>query len=669
MKIFLIESKQELELAKGAELEMTKSNALYDFEGEGEERTTELQLPATAHNQRVLDFANSLHTIGAKMRQRYSAYLIEGISRYDGYLYILDYNYEDKSYNICFVFGDKPIWGDIKDLGNLQNFVFTDAYTVVTNEDIRYNGNSSVVWEKLAYRNSFTDVTDFCRCLPAINLEWLVTDVINPILEERLGVRVEWPTWALPYANSFIYLPNTINFFNKVGTLRFRRWIPPTPSAKDAYSYYELFDSYVTADSHTVHYMIQEYPVLSENIDDGELFYYDAREHMTHTNVATGTVTNFSQNVLIPMYDMELSFPSDFPDEVFLKKDDETLNETGVSAGDWDDYFIGGYGFRVEGGSVVTFGVPLRGRSVTIAKGTGFILCRSTEWLDITPPAGGRVYEWIDAYGATYYGEQGWALNPYRTQTYAIEVNIRIKADVTVKCLRTNFTYANKDVYPYGKSCIATLQANLPECDLFTLLKDFATMNGFLLYYEGATKTIKFDVGGFTDLSTYTDLSGRVIQRQTLERSFLDFARSNIVGFKDFTDGFSYVIDNYRLEASSELYELLAKRGTAWVNGSEAFYIKYVDDDYEEYGPVYCRWTRKPTYSATYLSYVTLTPNDEILTLCDKSTRVEVEVYMTLQQYERIRPFTIFFLDGHYWTWTGAEYSKPSAQLTLQMIR
>ena len=639
---------EPFDLDEAASLELTKTNVLYDIEGEGQERTMDITLPATKHNETLLEYHSDVWAKGTTPRHKIKAALSEGSLWLEGNLAVIDYNYEDKAYDVCFTFGIPSIFKELAALGKMREWIITDQFTVVDNLHLGEGG----IFQKVPFDNNLPSNIE--NVLPCINICDFIEKCLSPALAAKTGVSIRTSSIPPPpfpqvpiyfISQNLVYLPNELTFFKDVGTFKvYKHGLPPNPPLLTTTYYMYPYDdgtpggtSYVFIDDS--HYV------------SGEEMFYLAYERVQYPNNEY-----YSPDVrgkrgemafLRATKDVDIIFPDDFPDDVFMKRHWTDLPDE--TSHDWHTYFYGGRGFVFPSGEV--FGEPLAGRTVSLQAGQAFTFTTQYEWEDTRESLGGPI-TWRDG-APGYVNGLTWS-GFYEGDKY--NVTFVVKCSTTIKC----------EAVPHeqGRLLIAknicTLQACLPDLDVVSFLKEVAALHGCVLYYDAGAKQLQFlDTSFFYPNNSDIDLSERVVERVGLERTFGDYVQKNYISFKDGVQKNLYFVENESLEEEQELLSMCAGTGERGVDVNITIYpdtytitnlqITYKNDDYESYGPVYAM-ERRITNSGQRLVYLfgsnpqspvivsrdpdcSMPANTKIKTLCDVSTRLEVQVVMSAEDF------------------------------------
>ena len=109
-----------LELPNDFKFQFSYNNSLFAFEKMQLSRSTEFQVPATAHNNRLLEFANDPSADGSYVRRRKMAELYYSGGKIDGFLFFG--KFDKGSYSAIFVYGELTKIKLLNELGNIANY-------------------------------------------------------------------------------------------------------------------------------------------------------------------------------------------------------------------------------------------------------------------------------------------------------------------------------------------------------------------------------------------------------------------------------------------------------------------------------------------------------------------------------------------------------------------
>lgn len=221
---------QILDLPEGFSLQFTRRNILFAFDNVEVSRSTSFEIPATARNTKILDFANNPAYFGLFARARIAAQMQYSGGVENGYLYISSAD-KDK-YTAVFVFGELLGLKAIKEAGKIAEIKqFED--TVQIGQHSIYDADEADIplFANVAYQNKHAQtptVSDHTGWdanyfpLPSIGLQSLIEECLTELGEtldatnvpELEGIRM---TLAKPQAdgtaqsNTFAVTLNVVN--------------------------------------------------------------------------------------------------------------------------------------------------------------------------------------------------------------------------------------------------------------------------------------------------------------------------------------------------------------------------------------------------------------------------------------------------------------------------
>lgn len=165
-----------LDLLSGAALSFKKSNPLFAFDALTCERTQSFDIPATPHNERVMQLAKLPAFRGEGMRRRFDAELQDGIVVKRGYLYVDAYN--NGKYKAVFVTGELVGLQRIKEAGKVADIVNQDERLTYTGVGADARGTLQT-WQEVRYKNESHSIVP----------SWSLAGVIRECAE-RIGVTI-----------------------------------------------------------------------------------------------------------------------------------------------------------------------------------------------------------------------------------------------------------------------------------------------------------------------------------------------------------------------------------------------------------------------------------------------------------------------------------------------
>lgn len=139
--------RERLDLLQGQSVTLIRTNEIYDIDALSAERTTAIDIPATARNNRILKLSNDLHSDLNAMREIYAfAELVVDSVTYSGMLYVQSYEYKSKVYKAVFVFGDLTELQRSAIGGKLSEGAIAVGSDYVTPEDAVIDAGAIAEW-------------------------------------------------------------------------------------------------------------------------------------------------------------------------------------------------------------------------------------------------------------------------------------------------------------------------------------------------------------------------------------------------------------------------------------------------------------------------------------------------------------------------------------------
>lgn len=320
--------------------------------------------------------------------------------------------------------------------------------------------------------------------------------------------------------------------------------------------------------------------------------------------------------------DIRINFPSDFPD-VFMYGMRDTYGGM---------VFYGDYSFSVSNYTMTKSGSPLAGRTVSLKAGDAFIFVDSNDYKMIPPSTVGGMS--IPA-----------SLGFYPLISLSSFDGMTIEADGDLKT-----------------GDIIYLRDNMPALTATDILKIFAYLNGKVLWFDSKNNRVTFEDLIVSNYRTIT--FDKIISVTNLRRTFGDYAQENKINF-DSPEGMrntdyieaSYLIDNDNIEQSKELYTIPFSEGRRY-GDTNAIAILSEDND----------TIAVPTVLSGRLYRVDIVKNSVLQSILTNSTTIDVQVEMTLFEYNSIQDKVRIFYDFAYWVWIEAGWSKGVARFTLAKV-
>ena len=565
-----------LDLPEGLNLQFQKTNILFAFDDAKCERSTSFDVPATANNDAIFAFSRDEHNTGAGMRVRYGAVLeCDGTTR-DGYLYVTEYDTKKKQYKCIFVTGELLGLLTIRQLGKLKDWVTVNNW--VTWNTITGSVPNNAIWANIQYLHQAS----------AVHPSWSLGKVIKAALDQG-GVAYDNGifTDALNRTRVIVKAPQTPENISATFASTVIDSSQPVPTPEDPYNTFGgvcPIRGAITLQDYT-----EEFPF-----------------------VFTGVETKYLMQFCKPLFNLHLTFPSDFSSNIFIL----TQNKD----------FLGDYSFNRN---KVISGTPLAGRTVDVPLGTPFLFVN------------------IDDYYYTDNNNYGWQFEGQ------------------------GFDRTYTGIVAYGDGDVQTgervwLQDNLPDLTVVELLKAAAYITGKVLSFNDTQGVIFADLD--FSASPQIDVSDLIVSEGSMSRKFGNYAQHNILGFKDEATvqeaervRIDYTINNANIEEQRELFTVPFSEGKRkdWA-GTEKVYVMDAEEQSEDV----------IAYAADvpYMNRITLSQISGLQTLLTKSTSVDVQAIMPLWRFSMILAKTVIFAQNIRWVWTEANWQKGIAKIKMSKI-
>lgn len=601
-----------LDIYEDAGIQFTHQNPLFAFDDLKCERTTQFKLPSTPTNDRVFGLARVPAYKGEGMRRRFPAELQLGVVVKSGFLYVT--SYDGKDYEAVFVTGELIGLQAVKNAGKLPEIVRDYVRVYQTQETTAAKNNFDYDWEQIKYRQAQDK-----PCAPSVSVSFLINRICTDFgLQVTLPQGVERLAIVPPYART---LQDTQVAFANTG--------------------------------HNVLPVLEDDPTdYSNELTTNLRSLFEERDVVFQTYVrewgpdVIQQTWEYLTKCLVAQQNLSLSFPNDFPTDLFLIKVTNTSADgmQGVEfLGDYSfekSYFVSEESIDTDTGACVTTdectitGDPLRGRTVDVQNGDVLLFVTPFDYVY------GRSADW------TMY-KNGWAFHQR-------DWSASIKAA------------GAEDEAQVGETI--RLRDNVPDIDFSDLLKTIAAVTGTVLNFTNGRITFE-DL----DTSAYPVLDKiKIIERKDVERRFGDYAQRNIVQYTqdDITPQIyifrqEYTIDNDNLEKEKELFVLpFSPASEIYEDGQVRAYIDNSVTNSKEFALL----SLTGRGGDDYLHRVPLSKCAGVQNLCDVSTQFKVSARMTAYEHEQITEKTLLLIDGTRYIWTERSWQSDVAQFTLARV-
>ena len=686
----------EVDVPRGTSIAWKNTNILFAFDKASCERSLTFTLPSTATNDTVFELCRLPQYVGQGFRRLYDAEYRDGLLVKRGYAYVTQS--QKSGYNVTLVVGELTALKRLKDAGRVGEVLPDAAVTVpkaaIDAREPEYNG--------LKVLNTVhTDLTQ--NIMPSWCFRPLLVDVLNelqvpftlPSVAEDLRIMVKNMNGA----------KTSVKFKN----VRHSEVTGPTKDANatDKYNTLSVSDDTWIDVVEYQHYAQSwagfadltdptQAPVVDPTTDPVGMF----RKKLTLAINANQTFTkwNYFSGHFYARVPLKLTFPSDFPDNVFIKpvasygggfaymgwsivRYQQTplpniLHEfVYTPGGDPEETYYDGYHAQ----PAIPYGyMPYRGMAegVLLPPNTSFdpnsglvsdrtpsqydIPNKSLAGITVEIPAGTRFVfaEYEDFVFATDGSNKLiYDLQP-RFNDY--EYDIEVEADIVDT--PTDWTFSKRQ--------------NSPDMTAVDMLKTLANVSGKVLYYTDANG-ISFEDLLPTDF-TPLDLTSKLIAIKSLKPRFADYDKANIVKYKD--DGMTTQQDMISIDYESNAAMLQGEKTLqtlpfSCVSNSRVF-VGSETGEYFDRARVVDGDNKKPSADVlltinandTFTQRVPLVKNTTIQQLCKEPLTIEATLHMSNYEYSQIQPFSLIHLNGVDYVWTESTWQKNTATLTLSKL-
>lgn len=296
---------------------------------------------------------------------------------------------------------------------------------------------------------------------------------------------------------------------------------------------------------------------------------------------------------------------------------------------------------------------------------------------------GSTFYSGVDSGNSFGYIESGQEISfkkgEYFTFVHNNDYFFRDPIDNFDGAVNLNFEVYSGDVSSVEYSENYYLKYNLPEVTFMDIVKTFANIFKCGILYNSSTNTISFFNFSF-DKSSAKRLDESVINIKSVDRTFLNYARKNLIKYKseDYVENqttIQYLIDNDNLAEEKILYTVPFSEGNIDVSGLAIL------KDFDVLAP-YKKIAKNSTIAIAskmvgynYMMHIKKLYehfpdilNSKLDEIIQNSTTVAMSVKMTAGDFLKIKNTDTFSYRGkHYCCITGS-HSGEVAELTLIKI-
>lgn len=219
------------------------------------------------------------------------------------------------------------------------------------------------------------------------------------------------------------------------------------------------------------------------------------------------------------------------------------------------------------------------------------------------------------------------------------------------------------------------LQPNLPEVTLIDLLKTAANLLRMGIDYDVATNTVSFYNFAF-DKSQAIELDSKTIEILSVDRTFLDYARKNIIDFKseEYVKNrrqIVYNINNDLIAEEKTLYTIPFSEGN--FDEQNNVVVQDFDAENKKTAKVATIGVVSKVSGQTYLKHVSEIPKNVVLNqnlsrIINESTTIVWMGRMTAGDFLKLKNKNTYKYKGQYYCCIDGTHTDGTATLTLVKI-
>ena len=570
-------------------------------------RTLSFKVPKTPHNLNVLG-ASSIYTYGTKERRYLDAQVQGSGFTENGLLYIDEV---DNDYHCIFLFGDLFILKNVADVKKMASVLEAyDAILPVPQQGKNANAGKIAMYDFVKYQNNtFETSGSYYRYLmPSISVRGLL-QCANEIFGNIFDLSV-------------------INDYRII-----------QQDVKDAVR------KNVTFAKGSVNQFAenQNLKLLLNTTSNYECFFSRTGQRGQYVRLNTKQYYAF--------HDVELTFPEDFPSNLFCVRDRCDYGRDGYVS--IDVQFYGDYSFDTsvravssldEEGARASKGEPLAGRTITIPAYTTFSFYDINTFHNTTNRA--EENDNLNHYRGFFDGDA----SPFDFKFPEVKISV-------------GEWEANMGVY-------TTLVDSVPDISFIELLSAIAVReNKFITYDKDLHKiTIKdFEFLNFHKIKKPISYS--------LERTSITSGKNNYIKEKPNNNVTSpsdvnYGINNETLSDEDTIFEVPFSLGNN-IDGN--IYIDDIKVGLNEDGlSTYALQTDVPLLALSgvgnYLRYTPLSIDNVLSNMYIQSTRINLTCEMSMFEYINVKETDFMVYKNQKWTWISSTWQKNKAKFVLQKI-
>lgn len=632
--MYLVVNNKKIELTEGA-ISIKKTNNAFTFGKYTLSRTQSFKVPKTAENRKVFGLGR-VDLFGSEERRKFDAQLVIGAVSHDGELYVTEVT--DKDYKCTFVFGELLPLKQFSEIKTLAEALGEENEQTIRIARGRYASRDDLAFvDNVLYINENTLYETEQQTSPPRNVgnkimpSVRVRDIFE-ILNEKTQLQVD----TSKISNSVRIILSKFGDSEKTDITLAKTSLNVVATENNMKSIITMFSPF----------------------------------HVTCQTGGRGQREEVSSKFYV-MENISLTFPEDFPDDLFLVAD-YTHYERWSGWVEVDLQFFGDYSFDWSVQNVTslseererkTYGIPLAGRTIEVdARPRVYNSDDNTQMLKVFPRL--SFFRKSNFHNTTqassernhYRGFFGGDATPF---------------NFTFKRVSKSVTNAN------GSPLEAFLLTNLPDISPLDLFTALAVVDGSFVVIENGKLTTR----SYSDNFYNVDLKN-VTQIGTMHRQGITNGQNNIIEYKSDRVPenerliFDFPVDNENLEEEKKIYTVPFNEGRS-IDGN-----LYIDDIQEQKGDYEIRWERfsikskEPTLASTgtgdFMKRTgggTLLATRELLQkIYNASTKIVVSTKMNYFEFSQIKETTLFIYRGKQFAWQDVSYNNGNVKLTLYKL-
>lgn len=621
--MYILVDKKKLDLTN-SNISVKRTNNAFAWGKYTLSRTQTFNVPKTPNNLAILGLAR-LDIYGTQERKKYDAELVEGVVVYQGLLHITEVT--PTMYKCTFVYGDLLSLKKLSEIKKISEVL--EEQTIVIGDTKKANASNINFVDNVLYLNKNveykldTSTWSYSRVMPSIEVAGII-ERINANLDVQLDANV--------ISRDYRIILNKFGGSKKTGVVLAK------------------------TDLNTI----------APNSDLKNVITIDFVQDLITCTTGNRGSYNVIPGKFFSMKGVSLTFPQDFPEDLFLVAD-YTHYEP------WDGFvkvdleFFGDYSFdwaerevtSLSGeGTRATKGLPLAGKVVEVsASSRTYYNATNTQSVNVFPRI--SFYRKTDFHNTTQSGE---SINHYKGffngDASPFSFTFSVEKDVVKNAL--------------GNPNTALLLDNLPDISPLDLYTAMAVLQGkFVVLEDGVITMQTLDYGEEIELRDVEVVDSINRQGPTSgQHNLISFKNSDVPEEERII--VDYTTENENLDAEKKIYTFPFAEG---VNVRGNIFLNDIREVLSDYG----RWynfdvqSKEPSIAiananSELMQRVPFGTNMFLEQIYFASTKVSLSCRMNFLQYSQIKENTIFLYNGKRYIWSDAQFKNNNVKFTLYAV-